>query len=242
MADWQSIWEARKLDPTLDSTLQKLLAADGLDTGFGSVTEQAWREYVDRVARTLGIEAGHSIFEVGCGAGAFLYALQRAGGVLAGIDASAKQIGFIREAIPEGQWTVQEAAQLNVEDPADFVIASAVFLYFPSLHYAAEVLRRMVLKARTGIAVLDIPDASKQQAALAFRQGSLGPAEYAERYEGLQHLSMDKEWLEALLPELGLTRWKIEDQAIEGYGNAPYRFNLFAWKTLPGKTRVCGED
>ena len=230
MPAWREIWEARRLDPSAGSTLAQLLAADGLDTGFGTVTEDAWRDYVDRVARTLGIGAGDSVCEVGCGAGAFLYELQRTGCTLSGIDASATQIGLIRQTIPQGTWKVQEADRLDCLEQADFVVASTVFLYFPSSAYAAETLRRMVLKARRGIAILDVPDAEKQEAALAFRKGCMGDEAYSRRYAGLEHLYLDRKWVEALLPRLGLTRWRLEDQAIEGYPNSAFRFNVYGWK------------
>ncbi len=229
MPTWQEIWEARRLDPSRGSLLAQLLAADGLDTGFGSVTEDAWREYVDRVARTLGIGPDSSVFEVGCGAGAFLYDLAGSGCTVSGIDASATQIGLAREAIPQGSWSVAEANRLQVHPQADYVVASTVFLYFPSPDYAVEVLDRMLQKARLGIAILDIPDAAKQESALVFRRGHLGPEEYARRYEGLSHLYLDKAWLAAQLRERGITRWHLEDQAIPGYANSAWRFNLFAW-------------
>jgi len=47
---------------------------------------------------------------------------------------------------------------------------------------------------------------------------------------GLDHLRFDKTRLGAVVEQLGLRRWTIEDQGIDGYENAAFRFNLYAWK------------
>lgn len=229
MQNWKSVWEARKMDLSARSTLAALMKADGLDTEFGAMPEEPWRQFVADCAEKLGITSGSSVFEVGCGAGAFLYNLALAGCQVAGADLSAAQIDHIHQAIPQGTWTVQEAIDIDPE-PFDYVIAMGVFMYFPSHDYALEVLQRMMHKSAKGIAVLDIPDAAKQTEALRFRQGSIGDEDYRVRYEGLSHLYFDKQWMNDSLASLGLRRWEIEDQHISGYGNAAYRFNMFAWK------------
>ncbi len=230
MQNWKSVWEARKMDPSPKSTLAALMKADGLDTEFAAMPEEPWRQFVADCAEKLGITSGSSVFEVGCGAGAFLHDLALAGCHVAGTDLSSAQIDHIRQAIPQGTWTVQEAIHLDPDKPCDYVIAMGVFMYFPSNDYAFEVLRRMLQKATKGIAVLDIPNAAKQTEALRFRQGALGDEEYRVRYNGLSHLYFDKQWMENSLASLGLRRWAIEDQHISGYGNAAYRFNVFGWK------------
>ncbi len=146
--------------PSAKSTLAALMKADGLDTEFGAMPEEPWRQFVADYAEKLGITSGSSVFEVGCGAGAFLHDLALAGCRVAGADLSAVQIEHIRQAISQGTGTVREAIGLNPDEPGDYVIAMGVFMYFPSKNYAFEVLRRMMHKSAKGIAVLDIPDAS----------------------------------------------------------------------------------
>ncbi len=97
---WREIWDRRRLDPSHGSTLAQLMAADGLDTGFGSVTETAWRAFVDHVACTLDLRAGTRVFEVGCGAGAFLYPLYESGCTVAGLDQSAALVSYAAQAMP----------------------------------------------------------------------------------------------------------------------------------------------
>lgn len=226
--NWHQVWEARRIDRRHGNVLAQLLAADGMDTGFGSVSEDSWTRYVLAMAETVGITAGASVFEVGCGAGAWLYQLERLGCRVAGLDGSSTLIGYAREHLPNGHWTVGDAAGLEREPQYDFVVSSGVFLYFPSLAYAQTVLARMVAKARRGLLILDVPDLSLREAALAERRRIAGDA-YSERYAGLDHLYYERVWFHAMLTQLGATRSTIRDQAIDGYINSRYRFNVIAW-------------
>lgn len=225
---WKEVWAARRMDATLPTVLSQLLAADGMDTGFGSVGEDGWQCYVLASAATIGITPDASIFEVGCGAGAWLYELAQLGCQVAGLDSSPALIEYARQYLPGGHWLLQDAAELDPWPPYDFVASSGAFLYFPSLAYARSVLERMARKGRRGLLVLDIPDLSKRDAALAFRREGLGEF-YEDRYRGLNHLYFDKAWFSEALNSLGANRIEIKDQSIDGYANSRYRFNVFAW-------------
>ncbi|MDE3153789.1 MAG: class I SAM-dependent methyltransferase [Acidobacteriota bacterium] len=227
---WREVWDRRQLDPSLGSTLAQLMAADGLDTGFGSVTEIAWRAFVDHVACTLDLRAGTRVFEAGCGAGAFLYPLYDAGCTVAGLDRSPALVSYAAQAMPGGQFTVGDAATINPAESFDVVLSCGVFLYFPSLDYARTVVERMTTKATRAVAILDVPDLARQAQAMALRRGTLGEAAYEEKYRGLDHLYYEKTWLVDVLRACGLSRTHVEDQAIPGYANAAYRFNVFGWK------------
>jgi hypothetical protein len=52
-------------------------------------------------------------------------------------------------------------------------------------------------------------------------------AEYAEKYRGLDHLFYERAWMRATLEALGATV-AVEDQQIDGYQNARFRFNAIA--------------
>jgi trans-aconitate methyltransferase len=227
---WEQVWAARRLDSSLPTVLSQLLAADGFDTSFGELTEPAWLEFVNEVARRLGIGPESSVFEVGCGAGAFLYGLHQLGCSVSGIDKSAALIACAREAMPHGTFEVADAAGFECEWPADAVIACGVFLYFHSLEYASRVLRRMVANARGAVAVLDVPDAALEREASAWREQVAGGREaYAERYAGLTHLYYDRTWLRDALSDAGVHGVAIERQHIAGYPNGRFRFNAFGF-------------
>ncbi|MBF6465632.1 class I SAM-dependent methyltransferase [Nocardia beijingensis] len=228
---WKQIWDNRTLDRSVGSTLAQLMAADGLDSAFSQLGTDAWTAFVHDVADRLHLTPDHSVFEVGCGAGAFLYDLDRMGCRVGGIDQSAALIDIARDAIPHGDFAVADAADLDIEPRADIVVSCGVFLYFPSLDYARRVLVAMARKALHGVAILDVPDLAKVEAAQRFRiDAAGGPAAYADRYEGLEHMFYERDWIHLELAAAGLTGIRIEDQRIAGYGNAPFRFNAFAFR------------
>jgi SAM-dependent methyltransferase len=229
---WKDVWEARSLQPARGSALAQLMAADGLDTGFGDVAEADWLAYVARTADLLGVTPATSVFEVGCGAGAFLYELYRRGCPVGGVDRSATLVRFARATLPGGRFDVADAVELNPGEPADVVLSSGVFMYFPSLEYAHLVIERMVAKATRAVAVLDVPDAATRAEALAHRIATVGGERaYRERYEGLEHLYYDRDWVTDALRACGVVDVRVADQEIAHYENARFRFN--AWGTVP---------
>nr|VFK21164.1 MAG: Methyltransferase domain-containing protein [Candidatus Kentron sp. LPFa]VFK34636.1 MAG: Methyltransferase domain-containing protein [Candidatus Kentron sp. LPFa] len=225
---WKEVWAKRKLDPSRDTVLAQLLAADGLDTGFGSVREESWRDFVVRTASALELGPEEEIFDLGCGAGAFLYPLYEKGHQIGGLDQSDALIRYAREAMPEGSFVCGDAVDLDSEERWDVVVSCGVFLYFLDLRYAQRVIEQMVKKARKCVAILDVPDLSTKEAAMAYRRGTLGETEYEERYRGLDHLFYERKWIMRQFKALGCRNVYTIDQKIEGYPNAQFRFNAFA--------------
>ena len=226
---WRDIWTQRALRGGDDDLLQRLLELDGFDTSLGGITPPAWRAYVDDIADRLNITAQSTVTEVGCGGGAFLYPLHQRGCAVGGIDYSQAMVDVARAVMPEGRFAAQDACDLHPAPKSDFVVSSGVFFYFPDQAYAAAVATRMLAAARTAIAILDVSDLARETEAHRLRRGHLSEAAYAERYKGLDHLYLDRDWLRDTLLRAGACTVEIEDQSIEGYGNAAYRFNAFAW-------------
>ena len=230
MNKWREIWENRAHGGApADSILLNLLQEDGYDT-MGAVTEQAWRAYVQTIADRLQLRPGDSVFDVGCGAGAFLWCLREAGHPVGGIDYSASQIIRARQVMPGvTDLDVGEAQALEAAPAYDVVTACGTFLYFPGLSYAANVIERMAAKAARGVALLDLPDLAQKDEILRQRKEALGEEAYTRRYAGLDHLYYSRAWVQEKLERLGLT-CTLENQCLEGYLHAPHRFNAFAWK------------
>jgi SAM-dependent methyltransferase len=228
---WKDVWRNRHLSSSQGSTLSALLTADGFDTSYAALEEENWVAFVDRRAAELGITPGMSVFDVGCGAGAFLYDLWRRGCTVGGIDWSNNLIEIARSVMPDGHFDVKEAKDLDVHPPADVVLACAVFLYFPSHEYAREVIALMAAKANHAIALLDLPDAALEQEALDYRRALAGgEAAYAARYAGLDHRYYDRAWIAESLRDQGLVEISVADQDLADYGNGRFRFNALGVK------------
>jgi len=230
---WKSVWSQRpRSDASHDgeATLEALIRADGFNTGFGDITVEAWSDFVDQTCALLGLEAGDSLFEVGCGAGAFLYLPSRRGITVGGIDYSPSQIDMAKRAIPDGIFDVRDANGMDISPSVDVTIAFSVFQYFSSLDYARQVIDRMCQKAGRAVAILDLPDLQLADQALRHRQTAAGgAAAYAERYEGLDHLSYSKEWIRMALEDHGLRDVTVGTQTMSGYDNGTFRFNAWGW-------------
>ena len=233
---WKEIWEARRVDSTSGSVLARLMSAGGFDTPFAAASDEAWLQHVSRTAAAIGIVPGCSVFDVGCGAGAYLFDLHQRGCSVAGLDGSSTLIRLAAEAMPLGTWIHADAAELDDRERYDFVVASGSFHCFPSLEYAQAVIERMARKARRGVMLLDLPDLAKREDAIASRSRLVGGEAYARKYDGLDHLYFDRTWVRTALSNAGVSRIEIEDQQIEGYPNAAHRYNVFGWLASEVKT------
>jgi trans-aconitate methyltransferase len=226
---WDEIWESRQLDPSARSTLLALLAADGFDTPTGRFSEADWVRAIDGIVDRIELSANDSVFEVGCGAGAFLYVLYTRGNIVSGIDRSRTLVEYARSVMPQGHFEVAAADAFDTTRRTDIAICNSVFLYFPSLDYANRVIRRMAAKATRAVAILDIPDLATKDEAIRRRIELAGGGEaYAARYAGLDHLYCARDWFVEALTAAGLSKIQVCTQPEGGSENSRFRFNVFA--------------
>lgn len=229
--DWQAVWERKGAEvQNCTSDLAQLLRANGYDTGHGDIRVDAWTSYASHVLDILGADTGHSVYELGCGAGAFLTPIRQRGLAVAGSDYSSAMVAAASKALPDGQFEWCEATKVPKFPQSDFVVANSVFFYFKNLEYAEAVIQALVAKARRGVAILDSPDLAHKEETLALRYRTAGgKEEYERRYAGLDHLYFDRDWFAQAFRNAGAASVEIRDQQIQGYANAAGRFNVFAW-------------
>ena len=55
--------------------LECLLKANGVDGGAGSFNQEDWQIYTQEYFDRIGIKSGDTVFDFGCGSGAFIYPL-----------------------------------------------------------------------------------------------------------------------------------------------------------------------
>jgi ubiquinone/menaquinone biosynthesis C-methylase UbiE len=223
---WQGVWEKRHRQQHQALDLSALIALDGFDSGAGRIETADWQTYAHLIADKLGLQDGDSVYEVGCGAGAFLYALQATRQLtVGGLDYSAGLIEAAQTAMPEGDFSVAQAAALDKTTPYDVVIANSVFHYF-DLPYAQQVLEAMLAKARVAVAVLDVPNASTQEACEALRRAAMTQAEYEEKYAGYAHTYYHKDWFMAFASQQA----DVFTSCIPNYAQRDFRFSVILKK------------
>lgn len=239
VAHWQSIWSQpnRSLrNPQREIGLDDLLHAGGWTSGAGgSVTPDAWREYAFRVGQQLGVASGSSVFEIGVGAGALLYAMTEVWDLeISGIDYSRPLLSLASEALPKGRFELADVAVSPLPNAvtvgissADIVLVNSVLAYLPSLG-AVERLLEALLSGNARCGVLDVPDLRFKEEAESDRARNLPPGEYASKWisQGLTHLYIDPGWLQELAAANGFT-CKVEVQHIAGFRQSRHHFNAF---------------
>jgi ubiquinone/menaquinone biosynthesis C-methylase UbiE len=230
MRTWRDVWRARSVDVSDRPQLSDLIRADGFDNSFSALTEESWQSNVRRWMDFLRVRPGMTVYEVGCGAGAFLYGFHQRGCRVGGLDLSEDLIRIARKVMPDGAFSVGDAAGLSGEASADVVVASGVFIYFPTPSYARQVLHLMARSARHAVLILDLPDSEMAEAARASRMAALGPEEYSTRYSGLEHQYYGREEMRAALSAQNFSPVGTEDVQIEGYANGAFRFDLYGFK------------
>lgn len=226
--NWRDVWNRRTPgDGAL--TLDTLIKLDGFDSGAGRIEVDDWRSYVTAIARKLNLVEGASVYEVGCGAGAFLYALRERRSLhVGGIDYAAGLIAAASRSMPDGRFTVGEARGVDCDDQYDYVMANGVFHYF-ELEYAADVLERMFRKARVAVAVTEIPDLATRDESEAMRGKLLDPEQYRIKYAGLEHTYFARDWFMAFARAQGRT-CELFDGCVPHYAQNRFRFGCIIRK------------
>lgn len=140
---WEKVWESRKLI-THGSVQERLIRANGFDSGAEEVDVNRYTQFVESFSKLINLGPDESVFEVGCGCGAFLYPLRNV--TIGGLDYSKPLIEIAKGFIPNGDFICDTATNLNTDQKYDHVFAHSVFQYL-SLDQAGIVLSKMIQKS-----------------------------------------------------------------------------------------------
>lgn len=231
--NWQNIWENRdKISHNYnDTTLQKLIKYDGFDSGAGSLNHEQWMEMIKGFWSLASVNEKSNVLEVGCGAGAFLYAMKKLANFNAyGIDYSKALIKIARMHIPDGNFFISEANKLpDFKNNFDLIIFHGVVHYFPNFEYLEKSLIecKKYLRNNGTLYLMDICDKDKEKDYhIHRRQAYPDPKEYDLKYKELPHLFVDKVQLLETLDNEELCDTKFFPHFIKDYGNSEFRFNI----------------
>lgn len=222
LTSWKEYWE-RKAGEACDVTLRSLIHTDGFDIGVSYMNEDAWSKVVASVVKQLDLQDEDYLLEVGCGSGAMLLPLSKRGTRVAGIDYSEALVEIASRAVPDAEITVCEARDAPFQDSTfTKILSHAVFQYFPSLCYAAEVLSEMlrVLGTSGRVLIMDVPKISRAPEAEQVREEELSTLHRQYYAESFFTDFAEQE-------SIGI---RVFDQDIAEYGNSPFRFNVLMWR------------
>ena len=167
-----------------------------------------------------------TIFEVGCGAGAFLYPFYEAGHHVSGIDYSTELINIAKGAMPVimDSLVEMEAISIKTEPQYDVIFANHVIHYFPSLNYLSDVMNTIFKKVKRIIVISGIPNALMKDESEKMRKGLLTDKEYELKYKGLEILYFDKGWFEVIAEKAGFSVEFFKHE-MPGFAQNQYRFD-----------------
>ena len=224
---WKDIWSKR---PSMSGpNLQELIELDGFDNPGTSFDEKAWTGYVKEFQKSLKIEERDSLFEYGCGAGAFIYPMFMSGHTIGGVDYSETQIQTAHDAMPSAQFQVADIRNFELETKYDFTIAHSVFQYLDCLNSALNVCKSMIAGAVKCAAILDVPDLNLKTDSELARHKSSDVYSKSGKKTSLSHLYFERSWFQRLA-DIEEVKVETSDNWVDGYVNSGYRFNVIITK------------
>jgi SAM-dependent methyltransferase len=225
---WADIWERRVQEPKKLTHLE-LLKANGYDNARSTLYPWNLGEAQEYYWSLIKLSEGESVYEVGCGSGAFLYQLYQKRRPVGGLDLSKNLIELAEINLPGSNWTHGDAMNLDTVEKWDHVVSFGLFFYFPSLEYAEQIILKMLEKANRTVCLYELPDLDRKEECEAMRRETT--PNYDEDYKDLQHLYFSKQWFcdFARRHKLHLT---VFDQCIPNYENGKYRFCVIFNKNM----------
>ena len=234
ISKWFNIWNSKNIKDYSKISLDQLIKVNGFDTGVGSYTKTEWLIMVEHFIQLTELKNEQYIYDIGCGSGAFLYAIKNyVNPYFYGIDYSESLIEIAKNCI-DGNFVVSNADKLpTFGRKFDLVFSHSVFQYFPSVEFAFDVLRKTynLLEKNGKLCLMDINDEEYEYESKKMRIRSF-PNEitYNEFYKGCDHLYFSKSKIKNFLLSIGFKDIKIFKHAVEGDLVRKYRFNLIANK------------
>ena len=141
------------------------------------------------------------------------------------MDYSIALINLAKTIMSNGDFSCDEAINIDIDIKYDFVVSHSVFHYFKDWNYAKEVLIKMIKKSNKKIGIFDINNKEKENKYHQTRMGSMHKKEYQKKYSGLEHMFYDKNWFKKIANEMNCNI-EIFDQTFVKYSNSELRFNV----------------
>ena len=223
--NWFQVWSKRKT-VSKEINLDELIRLNGFDSPLGNMKENNWINYVNNVIKRYGLDDGNSIFEVGCGSGAFLYPFYNLNYKISGIDFSKNLVSIANRIFELKTDKIKscDADKLDCSSKFHYVVSNHVFHYFRSLNYSFEVLEKMFLKSSKKVILLGLPNFDFKIESENKRRGILTIKEYEKKYSDLSILYFRKDDFVSFVSKKNA---KIEffNHQMPGFAQNKFRFD-----------------
>ena len=234
--NWHEIWKKKGATSDVNYSLNQLINLNGFDTGCGSYNEGQWWVLANDFITRTGVCQQDKILELGCGSGAFLYALnQIVPASYFGLDYSENLIKVAKKVLPQASLSCSEAdTDVFGFEKFDIIFSHSVFQYFKDLDYAYQVIHLWTRRISLGgkLVLMDLNDIAFRETYHALRKTDADmPGVYDQKYKSLRHLFFNKNDLKNVLLNLGMSGVEFFPHSEKKYGNAKLRFNVMCTKT-----------
>ena len=227
MTNWHYIWSQKKFGGS-ELNLDSLINYNGFNNNKFKVLESAFLENSKFIVDLLGINDEDSVYEVGCGCGAFLKALSYYKNIkVGGIDYSKGHLNLAEKIFPFGDFTLSNALDLDSHKKYDYVISHSMFQYC-NLFEAKTILHLMHSKSTKSLAILDIPNIEMKYEAEKARLDNYG-LDYLDQPE-LIHQYYKKDWFIKQF-----NNFENQMQIVDSFLDSPqkkFRFNFILNKNF----------
>ncbi|WP_295153703.1 class I SAM-dependent methyltransferase [uncultured Brachyspira sp.] len=235
---WKDIWEKKGKDIDYSNlTLSDLISIDGFDSSGKVLDADSWVAYAKHVCMSVNdINNKKSILEIGCGAGAFLKAMEsllNKESKIYGIDYSQNLINIAKLIFNAENFNCIEAIDIDrlyKNDYFDLIFSNSAFQYFKNKEYAFLLIDKLynLLQVNGDLVLLDLNNIEKESEYHKIRMAGMTKEEYEKKYSYLNHLFFSEEEIFSYISHLGFRKIIIEEQNVKGYSNNELRFNIFA--------------
>lgn len=155
-SEFVNFWKRRKMILKEKSLKSQLAYEGGWYEPHCSVGTAAFIEYVKNLKEYYDLHG--SIYEIGCGPGAFLHVFETFGFEVGGLDINTEFLDFARECIKSSDLDLCEACDVPIEKKYNFILITNSINYFPSLDYVHLTLSKCVEKMNFGILLTEVND------------------------------------------------------------------------------------
>jgi ubiquinone/menaquinone biosynthesis C-methylase UbiE len=130
--NWKAIWDKRELFTINqmqndEEIVSSLLRMDGFDSSTGWMNARSWIDFIEKMMIELNLKKNDSVFEIGCGSGAFLYPIYKFGCEVGGLDFSEKLLSVCKSIFVNDDFYAADAKNMSEDKQYDYVVSCGVF-------------------------------------------------------------------------------------------------------------------
>ena len=227
---WNNIWNRKSCDNGDKIPLHHV-------NGFTQLTTLEYSNLVTTMLKPINIKKNWSIFDCGCGAGAFLEQINLQYGCnnLSGIDYSSGLVEIARAL--HGNIQIGTITDLSEwpDETFDCVVCFSVYFYLETPDAARQALREAIRICKTGgtVYIGDVNDFSKKEAALEMRKKT-HENQCKLSTDSPDHMYLEKSLFTDIASEYRMKNIEIVDHCdtdlIDYYDTANYRFSVYMEK------------